>query len=315
MTLPAYPALDLLLGMYCPPDPLKRRKKPFWHPTHQPACVAEVRTPTWHWEHHEQPAPGTPLVDLDINGAYLAAAGACEFAFDALEHGGPIYLPNGKYAPGYYLITNNPWPITSTFPSPMGSAELPPRVWVAEPTVTLLHELSEQGRWGGVEIHDQWTSPVAQRFRKWVEAIRDDRAMATRNAAAWPEDGHAAAVLQGIKDGYVQAVQLLRGPQEGNEAKSRVKRPDWYHAVHAMHAANLWRKVWGAAAVVGPPVSMGSTDRVTYTPKIMAITEMDKPPLRIDQSGVALGAFKVTGYRIQPEGEDHDAAVIPFPGA
>jgi hypothetical protein len=315
VTLPAYPALDLLTDMYCPPDPLKRRKKPFWHPTTVPACVDQVRTPVWSWEHPDQPAPGTPLVDLDVNGAYLAAIMNCEFAFDALEHGGPIRLPNGKYAPGYYLITNHGWP-DRRFPSPMGSAELGSRVWVAQPTLTLLHELSEEGRWGGIEIHGQWTSPVAQRFRKWAEAVRDDRAMATRNAAAWPEDGHAAAVLKGIKDGYSIAVQLFRGPQEDHPAKSKVRRHDWYHAVHAMHAANLWRKVWALHVAGYTPVSMGSTDRVTYTPEIIHVTESAKPPVRFDQSGVALGAFKVTDYRIQPEGEDPDAAaVIPFPGA
>lgn len=301
---PVYRALSMLENEYVP---VRSRREPYWRP--RPAsCFRDVYTPDWNWTHPVY-TPDMPmdLSFLDRNGAFLSAASSALFAHGALDHTGTVLAgtpaARGKI-PGYFRIDWHEWP-DSRVVSPLGSAELSGKVWIAHPTLELLAQLEEKGEWPEIRVHDSWTCDRTVRFREWATAVNNDRAAALRDVRA--DEDHDPALMPGdtdcdcascpwykaVKDGYSMAVQLMRGPAEGRESevKSAVKRPDWYHTIHAQHAATTWRYVHTALRAGYEPVMMGSTDEVAYP--TLALPELqDKGLIKIDESGIALGTFK-----------------------
>lgn len=276
--------------------PTVRGRQPYWRPT-APRIWKEVWLPAWTWERPYQSDAVRPedRVTLDVNGAYLAALSSGVYAHSALAH----QPGRSVKTPGYYLMDAHPWQ-NGEIVSPLGTAHLPgPRVWVAHPTATLLTELCEAGYWPDATVYDAYTADTTMRFRKWVEAMRDDRLSALR-ARAEGEPG-AAERYQAIKDGYSIAVQLMKGPAEGKPTKSDVFRPDWYATVHAQHAASTWRKAWASVLAGHGPIRMGAVDTITWTVEDLAEIQMRAKPLfRIDSSGEQIGAL---GVRRPDEGE------------
>ena len=73
-----------------------------------------------------------------------------------------------------------------------------------------------------------------------------------------------------------------------------IRRPDWYHAIHAQHRATMWRKLWRAVEAGVGPVRCAAIDAAEFTDAAYQfILTMDKPPLRIDNTGRSFGSFKV----------------------
>lgn len=295
--MPLYRALSMLENEYAP---TLNRRSPFWRP--KPATPwRDIHTPLWNWIHPAYVGQPLSLTHLDVNGAYLAAASSGGFAHGALEHTGPLSL-DGRILPGYYLIEVHAWQYPDIV-SPLGSSELSGRIWVTAPTIELLAQLVRSGFWPDLTILDSWTCPQVCRFRDWVTAINVDRARAisVREAAkavgSAEEIKAAEAHYEAIKTGYAMAVQLMLGPAEGGEIKSAVKRPDWYHTIHAQHAASTWRKVWRTLQAGYAPVMMGAVDEVTYlTCDAQAMADPGRfggPLLKVDETGVQLGAFKI----------------------
>lgn len=290
-----YRALAMLEG---PCAPKVARREPFWRPR-APKCTTIVHTPSWNWSSISKTAPPVQLIDLDVSGAFLAAASSATFAHGQLQ---PTGEDPREGAPGYYLIDAHPW-AGGGIPNPLGTwqRDMPERLWVAHPTVALLRQLEAEGYWPEVVIHDSYTATVPCRLRKWAEQVRDDRAHAlARRAAAdhgtlnWDR---AQETYQAIKDGYAVAVQMMLGTTaDGQPAKARIKRPDWYHTIHAQHAANHWRKAWRCVLAGHHPAAMGAVDEITFTAADLdALCKADVLPL--DETGVKLGSVKTKAVR------------------
>lgn len=284
-----YRALAMLEGPYVPK---LNGRAPYWRPP--VAKIDRVHTPAGSWAAEVE--AGTPLVDLDTNGAYLAAASSADFAHGGLAHTGPLQQSEGN--PGYYLIDAHPWQLSPHIVSPLGPTELPDQVWVAEPILTLLQQLAGDGYWPQVTIHDSWTCHQSVRFRKWTDRISADRRAYLEALDADGTDEFAADMYESVKLGYSQAVQLMRGPAEGDPVKSAVRRPDWYDTIHAQHWASRWRKAWNCHLAGHPAVYIGAVDELTFTVDSFNHLMMSaKPPFRMDGTGIRLGAFKVKATR------------------
>lgn len=279
--------------------PTLNRRAPFWRPT--PAKPwREIHTPAWSWTHPAYEGQDLVLTDLDVNGAFLAAASSANFAHGALEHTGPLSLDR-RILPGYYLIEAHPWQDTNIV-SPLGSGNITGRIWVTGPTIELLRQLVESGHWPDLTIFDSWTCAKMCRFRDWTGAVGHDRAEAisrleAAKAFGTEDDQEAAqAAYDAIKTGYSMAVQMMLGPTENSGPKSAVKRPDWYHTIHGQYAASIWRSVWKVRQAGFIPVMMGSVDTVTYMScDVETFNHPNRPGgplLKMDETGVQLGAFK-----------------------
>lgn len=285
--------------------PLLRRRSPYWRP--RPAAPwRDVHLPGWNWVHPDYRTDlNMDLTLLDANGAFVSAASSAGFAHGALDHTGALSGPGTL--PGCYRIDSHAWS-DPRIVSPLGTAELPAKIWIAHPTLELLQQLSEAGYWPEVRIHDSWTCQDTVRLRSWATAVNNDRAAAIRDIetayrlGTEAEQEEADAWYEAVKTGYSMAVQLMRGPADGQSVKSAVKRPDWYDTIHAQHAASTWRKVWKCVERGYIPVMMGSVDEVVWDTQDFQDIQADGL-LKLDQSGIQLGAFKIK-ERIAPEAVD-----------
>lgn len=288
---PVYRAMHMLTGEFAPRI---KKRDPFWRPKAAP-CSDKVRLPLLTWTRPRIPAQpvwtDADLITMDVNAAYLAACSSAQFPYGQLENA----WDEDFKRPGLYLVDAHPW-TNPELCSPLGTQTLRDhRVWVAAPTVKLLNELSVEGWWPPVVVHDAWTShPVG--LRKWVEAVKADRntALMARQADAAYTPGDYDD-YEAIKDGYAICIQTMKGPREGDPPKSSMKRPDWYQTVHAQHAATLWRKAWNTVLAGHGPVRIGSKDEVSWLLNDMEALIMApmRPVIRIDPTGTLLGAFKV----------------------
>lgn len=138
-------------------------------------------------------------------------------------------------------------------------------------------------------------------MRPWAESIRDERAtlMDELDAAGLPLTNETPA-YRAFKDAYSIAVQLWLGADGGEgeriAAKSRVLRPDWYHTLHAQHAASYWRRAFRAWEKGCGPHGMTSPDQLTYTAENWSdVTGGDRPIYPTDQTGRQPGKYKIKG--------------------
>lgn len=297
-----YRALDMLLDEHAP---LLRRRSPYWAP--QPAkCWRDVHTPAWSWDHPSLEEAGGPdaldLTYIDAVASYVSASSSASYAHGALEHTGAVH-GEGRH-PGYYLIDNHIWQ-DQRIVSPLGMAELGDRVWIAYPTLEILQRLARDGFWPEVRIHDSWTCTDTCRFRSWATAVNNARIEALRDHQDALISGTETEQAEtwdwyenGVKHGYAQAFQMMLGPGEKG-AKSKLRRPDWYHTTLAQASANTWRATWKCVVAGYQPVRMGSVDEVAwYTPDFRIIAAPPNALLKMDNSGYQLGHFKV-----KPRGE------------
>lgn len=295
--------------------PIRHKQPPMWDltlvkPGGMPAAlrgivqVAHVPTVNWGPKDVEQDVPeGMALREIDINGAYVAAATSGTFAHCALEHTGPMGVPAGAPAPGYYLVDAHKWQAGAPG-SPLGPGRprltAEGRVWISHPVYGHLRDLTLGAKWGarpghwpGCEIYDSWTSDPC-RLNTWAENIRDQR---------------AAAIVQGdkgrseaLKIAYSQAVQMWSTPPDPKgtpwaekKKKNKAYRPDWFHALRSQHAMNIWRRAYQAVILGHPPIRIWDTDRITITePNLLALLGLSQQPapIRMDQTGITLGMFK-----------------------
>lgn len=264
--------------------PTVRGRKAYKRPTAPPEHILrQVRTPKWNW-HYQGPDMASLLaqetVTLDANAAYLTSASSATVARDALQHTGPWT----KYErhPGFYQLMIDPdaWQSTQ-FVSPLGEGVHREIQWLPEPTVTLLQELVRADLWPPLVIIDSYTSPEKARMTKWTDQLRTLRADIILTGSR--EDYEA------FKVAYSQAVQMLNGSD-----KCQIRRHDWYHAIQSQHTANIWRKAWKCVEAGCGPVSSGRVDALTFTKEAFMASQQTQPPLlRLDQTGLTFGTFKV----------------------
>jgi len=85
------------------------------------------------------------------------------------------------------------------------------------------------------------------------------------------------------------------------KAVSKVRRPDWYHTVHAQHRATTWRKAYYAWRAGHGPARMGGTDEVTFTVQDWEdLRDRDRPMFRVDQLGRTIGSWKIKTMETVP---------------
>lgn len=300
-----FPALSLLENKA---KPLLNGREPFWRAPLTPPS-RDVLIPSWTWTgiHAADELPeGERPITLDINGAFLAAAGAVQIAHAHLIHAGPVdatRFPGPRFEtavwPGYYRVRVPHWAFSATLVSPLGTSERAKpdaQVWVAHPTLVLLLELLDQGSLGDLEITDAWVTKDNRRtdFRDWQKQLKAAREPLMDATAFEHPDGRPGdctcdpcARYNAFKEGYGAAFSMMLTGE-----KCRTRRPDWAHAVYAQHAAAAWRKAW-KLSTLGPVLSMGSVDEITVLHgDLLKAIQSVQPPVRWDPTGRRLGHVK-----------------------
>lgn len=295
--------------------PIRHHKPPMWDLTRVPRGVpSELRgvisvahIPTINHGPKDVEAEvleGTPLVEIDANGAFVAAATSGTFAHCALTHTGPLVVPRtGQIPAGYMLVDAHPWQLGMPG-SPLG-ANRPKldengRVWIPHSIYALLRDLVHGaswtppggGHWPDATVYDSWTADVCK-FDDWGGAVRDTRAAA--------KIGGDKETGERIKTAYSQAVQMWstepdpKGtPPEKRKKVNKAYRPDWYAALRGQHFANMFRRAYTATVVYGrPPLRVWDTDRMVFAEhQLLALLGANKSPVRLDETGIQLGTFK-----------------------
>lgn len=292
--------------------PVKHHLPPMWDLTlvdgGMPAAlrgvvsVAHIPTMNWGPTDPEAEVPeGTPLVEVDANGAFVAAAASGTFAHCALEHTGPLDLTTGQIPGGYMLVDAHQWQLGCPG-SPLGrnkpKVDAHGRTWIPHTVYAVLRDLVHGaswtplgGHWPDATVYDSWTADVV-RFEKWSGVVRDTRAAGKGDKAA--EDR--------IKVAYSQAVQMWstlpdpKGtPADKRKKNNKAYRPDWYAALRGQHFANMWRRAYQCSMLKHAPLRVWDTDRMLFEEHhLLALLGREtKPfPMRLDETGIALGTFK-----------------------
>lgn len=256
---------------------------------------AQVHIPTWDWTGIMDTPAGSTIVTLDTNGMYLAAIGTAEVAMFELAPTGPLHtLPDRRHvAPGYYLINVPNWAFSGTIVSPLGDkvADTHKRtLWVAGPTLALLIELYECGAIAEVTVRDSYTGKARTDLRPWNVALKQHRTAhlaLIENAHTAPAKQEAKDRYKQFKEGYGQALSMMIS------GKCEIHRPDWSHTVYAQASAAQWRKAWNYTETGHPLLSMGAVDAITvFADDLAKVMSRPKPPFRVDDTGLKLGAFK-----------------------
>lgn len=294
---PQFRALDMLLKEY---EPRVHRRAPYKRPK-PPTMWRDVMRPAWTWYHASYDPQGSQDVTyLDRIASWPSASASASYAHGELTHTGA--LPGEGKHPGYYLVDAHSWQ-DERIVSPLGTADMPDRVWIAYPTLELLQQLSrlDDAPWPGVTIHDSWTSAVTCRMRPWATAVNNRRVEAMREVQRTMVDGTEAEQAEAydyyenvIKAGYAMAFQLMRGTEHAKDAKSELRRPDWFDTTVAQAAASVWRDTWKTVQAGYQPLFMGAKDEVAWKTEDVRDFVAGMPPLiKMDQTGVSLGHWKV----------------------
>lgn len=286
--------------------PTAHHLPPMWNPEMPSELrgvvqVAHVPVVNWGPKNVDDDVPeGMPLVELDANGAFVAAATSSTFAHCALENTGPLDLSSGAIPAGYLLVDVHQWQLGAPG-SPLGSKrprlDANGRVWVPHTVYAVLRDLvhgaswTEGGHWPDATVYDSWTADSV-RFTDWAKVVRD-----TRAAAKIGGDEH---IQERIKIAYSQAVQMWatdhdpKGtPADKRKKKNKAYRPDWYAALRGQHFANMFRRAYQCTILGHPPLRISSTDSMVMREvDMMALLRREKSPLRLDETGIALGTFK-----------------------
>lgn len=237
------------------PDPAKRRYAPMWKPSDRrdkvtnrpipwgPDGACENRYELTHWRNMPT-GQRCWIHGFDQNRSYIAAAMLCEVAPGPLHHTGRIAF--SKRLAGWWQVELAPWNLAGRLPDPAGyiDGEDPtrPRIrWITTQRLTLLEELTEEGVYGGVRIVDSWTAPARDTvLRPFAERVRD--MYMYKDPAGQLIDG--LPVIDQIKLQEMTKEVGRRTLGMLNAATNWAYRPDWWYAIVALQAANLWRHAW-----------------------------------------------------------------------
>ena len=182
------------------------------------------------WTNPHTPADAE-IQPLDVNAAYLGAM-TTHLPIGQLQHSDSGEFDRKRS--GLYEITPGPWDHDG-LPNPLGSRDMPGRVWVTRPTLQLLTDLSTD-RYGALcpapVIHQSWTSGSSENLlRALKETLRDARAEAI--------DSGDEVALDYVKAMYSKFVSTMAKSSRFNHD---LERTDWGHIIRAQAHANLWRR-------------------------------------------------------------------------
>ena len=282
------PRTPRLLGLLEEKFPPKLYGKKAWFRPQPPIPADVVKAavvPRWSdWVYDGAALDDT--VTVDVNAAWVAAASCVSWAFEALEHSGPLPVFPGW--PGYYrvMVAGDEWQ-DRRIVHPLGRDDLHGAVWLAQPTAALLVELHRKwDLWPQLMIVDSWTCSRSVKPKEWVAHVKAER---ERLIDSRDHEQYAR-----FKDSYRATITGLPGPKPGDDWNCLSRRPDWRDATMAMDAANTWRKAWKCVEAGFGPVRMGRTDELTFGHEdLLTLASLPSSPLRLDQTGKSLGTFKV----------------------
>jgi hypothetical protein len=245
-----------------------------------------------------------PVAVFDRNGAWVGSAGTAYVAHGPLTHTGPCEPAATGTAPGYYEVTVYPW-TEPGMPAPLGSLEPGSRVWIPAPTMGLLAELAKAGRWPDETALDSWTGdPIT--LKAWGRLIREVRRYPLEN------HGYGSGAYQAAKDAISMSLAMINGELADDSTqprrvwkKCKTERIDWRHQIITNSAAMMWRAMDRCLALADgnpdlAPIGMRNKDELLIPDNGAAelVTTAPypggtRPPVRLDQSGVTLGSFKL----------------------
>jgi hypothetical protein len=183
-------------------------------------------------------------------------------------------------------MTKYPWQ-EKGMPSPFpGGEETGKAYWIPSPVAELLRDLNDAGRWPDAVAEDSWTGEIT-RLRAWADYIREVRAYAIAYY------GRGSGQYADVKSAFGAAVSLMYG-ERAREGFRRVHhcrnaRTDWAMCIAAQEAASLWR----VADKTKCAVALESVDSLIIPASEFEKLTGDGGPIRLDDSGVTFGTFKV----------------------
>jgi hypothetical protein len=252
-----------------------------------PPMIKEVHVPSWDWKSPAYDRNAKTIL-VDRNAAYVSAASSVRVAHGALDNTGPIPFDNKRV--GYWCVDfagtdeegmRDRWAYRDDLMSPLGTGRNRLRCWLAHPTANLLDELAEDGKFAPLRIVDSWTSTEGVALSKWSTGVQNHR-LGLMDAGTEEE-------LEQFKKDYSKVVQMLL-TGEG----FAYRRGDWHHAIVAQFAATSWRTLWNCHKAGHGPVAAGSRDAAAFLPEDYdALTMCEPSPLKIDNTGRALGTWKI----------------------
>ncbi|MET9347585.1 transcriptional regulator [Streptomyces termitum] len=176
------------------------------------------------------PTEAGSVAALDINGAYLSAL-KTHLPLGALQH--QTGAPHDRRRSGFYRITPPQWEHDAYLPNPLGHRLEPGPLWVTEPTLRLILQLSEGEKplCDPPMIHESYTSGSTEGLlEKFRTLLRDARATALHH--------NDEVTLGYVKSMYSKFVSTMGDSNHNRE----LHRPDWMHIIRSQAFANLWRK-------------------------------------------------------------------------
>lgn len=182
-----------------------------------------------HWQ--SVVPPTRTVVALDVNAAYLAAAGVSEVASDALEHSTDSQFYPGRA--GYWHVQfTSPERVAERVQHTSGLSALDWSRVAPDGTVWLTAPVARDVLAGGHgvpwRIVESWTAPAVRAvLRPWAEQLR----------AAYVATQGSDAVGHTVRRVYKDTTGMLA------RAGGRVHRPDWAHHVIDLARVNLLRRI------------------------------------------------------------------------
>ncbi|MFB6628138.1 transcriptional regulator [Streptomyces sp. NPDC056374] len=202
------------------------------------------------WERPGGPTDGGPVTVLDINGAYLSALKA-HLPLGALQH--QTGAPHDRRRSGVYRITPPQWDHGNHLPNPLGHRLEPGSLWITEPTMRLLLQLSTSPAplCAPPVIHESYTSGATEGLLEKFRALLRD----ARSNALQDDD---EVTLAYVKSMYSKFVSTMGDSNYNRE----LHRPDWMHIIRAQAFANLWRKAHSVHTAGLTVVRLRGTDEL-----------------------------------------------------
>jgi hypothetical protein len=243
---------------------------------------------------------GDALV-LDRSGAWISSASSVDIAHGGLTHTGPD-IDDGR--PGLYRVQVHPWHERDTMPHPLGSPNTD-TVVVPAPTLKLLQQLADAGRWADATVLDSWTGEPARMWEWASEYVNGLRRHAIETY------GRDSAEYNRVKVAFSQAIAMMQGTEKtgGTDRSDRdwkcgTHRPDIATTVQALSAATMWRTLDRARKLCPdlPPIAVRNVDELVIPAGALDIlTAGKKPAIVIDPTGIRLGSFKVKAIEMGAE--------------
>lgn len=230
----------------------------------------------------------------DATRAYVSACMGVKLSPYQLKRTGKLQWDPQHPRAGWWEVELSPWNLRH-MPDPAGydpSGQGRTVRWIAQPTMELLHALTELGVYGGVRVLDSWTGPAKELLKPWATTMRSAFDAVTDPASGY--DPHEAQrVAATIKDAGRGTLGLLNRPT------NYVHRPDWWYSIVSLTRANLWRKAWKIGTTEDRWPLWFDVDNIWYASDIDDPREACPVGLKLApvDRGAKLGEFTVKGTR------------------